>query len=78
MLKILSAYGIPPEIVSAIRVMYENTTALVILSKATLKFSRSILVFFKGIHSRPFYLLLKGWYNNSCFKKICFSTNKKV
>ena len=29
MLKILDAYGIPPEIVSAIRVMYENTSALV-------------------------------------------------
>ena len=29
MLKILAAYGIPPEIVNAIRVMYENTSALV-------------------------------------------------
>ena len=30
MLKILSSYGIPPEIVAAIKVMYENTSALVI------------------------------------------------
>ena len=30
MLQILTAYGIPPEIVSAIKVMYENTSALVI------------------------------------------------
>jgi len=34
MLKILSVYGIPPEIVCAIRVMYENTTALVITPEA--------------------------------------------
>jgi len=33
MLKILSSYGIPPEIVSAIKVMYENTSALVITSE---------------------------------------------
>ena len=30
MLKILSSYGIPPELVAAIKVMYENTSALVI------------------------------------------------
>ena len=30
MLKILSSYGIPPEIVAAIKVMYTNTSALVI------------------------------------------------
>ena len=30
MLKILSSYGIPPEIVAAIKVMYENPSALVI------------------------------------------------
>ena len=30
MLQILKAYGIPPDIVAAIRVMYENTSALVI------------------------------------------------
>ena len=30
MLKILSSYGIPPEIAAAIKVMYENTSALVI------------------------------------------------
>ena len=30
MLQILKAYGIPPDVVAAIRVMYENTSALVI------------------------------------------------
>ena len=30
MLQILKAYGIPPDIVAAIGVMYENTSALVI------------------------------------------------
>ena len=32
MFKILAAYGIPSEIVNAIRVMYENTSALVVTS----------------------------------------------
>ena len=31
MLQILKAYGIPPDVVAAIRVMYENTSALVII-----------------------------------------------
>ena len=33
MLKILDAYGIPPEIVNAIRVMYENTSTLLMTSE---------------------------------------------
>ena len=30
MFQILEAYGIPPDVVAAIRVMYENTSAVVI------------------------------------------------
>ena len=40
MLKILDAYRILPEIVSAIRVMYKNTIAIVRILKSILTFFR--------------------------------------
>ena len=57
MLKILSAYGIPPEIVSAIRVMYENTSALVITPEGNTDIFQIDTGVLQGHPLTPSYLL---------------------
>ena len=58
MLKILSSYGIPPEIDAAIKVMYENTSALVITPEGNTDVFKIDTCVLQGDHLPLFFSLL--------------------